>query len=692
MGGNEFFQTSRENWGVIPRAIESLFDELQSITQHGTAAIIHCSYMQIYNNEVFDLLRESKPRIREPLAVREMIKGNGKHIYVSGLSEFRVTNLEETLDLLKAGNQNRSIRATEYNEKSSRSHALLQLSVEVESRGLESVTTIIRRAKLNLVDLAGSEKWDTDVSMGTDRCKELTSINQSLSALGNVISALSNRKRTHIPYRDSKLTRLLQDSLGGNTRTVVIATISPSTSALEETISTLMFADRARSVMVRVKANEMVDDAILLAQAQKEIARLKLLLKQSNACQQVAGLEDQVARLSKENRILISENKKLRQRLEIAENTVSNPDGLHNNDHPAATPMKATGYEKRTKCGDASSCDGVRPKSTNASMSTQLRLNLLLDKEPKPKAVNAFQAQEHEARRLDAAAHDHEQILRALQTERRELEKELERVAQVTPRDAPESLSDPNDDEICPICGLLIDDHSDSALDACIEKEKGMMKTIIAVSAKPLRDQSAVDNSTAVNVNLEHETSNAQGSSADVLRHPPPVESVITRRISNSADGKASPYLTRKPLTPSGSKPFVKRRSLRDTRVRQPSEYVQTAANDESTTSSCSRDDQEPSASNQVEVQTSSVPIFRQGHKSVKALKQFYSESPYHTKPGKAIADKKLTEGSNGTADSAAATGNQRSKLNAAPVTAITNSVRDIGLQLTVYTFRYVRL
>uniref|UniRef100_H3G6Z3 Kinesin-like protein n=1 Tax=Phytophthora ramorum TaxID=164328 RepID=H3G6Z3_PHYRM len=243
------------HWGVIPRAIESLFEELQSISRHGSAGVVHCSYMQIYNNDVYDLLQDNKQRMKDPLAVREMIKGNGKQIYVSGLSEFRVTSLQETLQLLKTGNRNRTIRATAYNEKSSRSHALLQFSIEVESRGLESATTIIRRAKLNLVDLAGSEKWDTDVAMGSDRSKELTSINQSLSALGNVISALVNPRRTHVPYRDSKLTRLLQDSLGGNTRTVVIATISPSESAVDETISTLQFADRAKCVTVRVKVN-----------------------------------------------------------------------------------------------------------------------------------------------------------------------------------------------------------------------------------------------------------------------------------------------------------------------------------------------------------------------------------------------------------------------------------------------------
>jgi kinesin family protein 18/19 len=138
------------SWGIIPRAIESLFQELKSIARHGAAAIIYCSYMQIYNNEVFDLLQENKIRMKEPLAVREMIKGNGKHIYISGISEFRVTSVEETMKLLYLGNKNRSIRATEYNEKSSRSHALLQLSAEVESRGGESAT-IIRRAKVRIL-------------------------------------------------------------------------------------------------------------------------------------------------------------------------------------------------------------------------------------------------------------------------------------------------------------------------------------------------------------------------------------------------------------------------------------------------------------------------------------------------------------------------------------------------------------
>ncbi|TMW62317.1 hypothetical protein Poli38472_009810 [Pythium oligandrum] len=305
----------RDQWGVIPRAIEKLFEEVHALSAFGAAAIVHCSYMQLYNNDVFDLLQTSKARMKDALSVREMIKGNAKHVYVSGLSEFRVTNVDEAMALLHTGNKHRTIRATEYNERSSRSHALLQLSIEVESRGAEGAATILRRAKLNLVDLAGSEKWDTDVSMGTARCKELTSINQSLSALGNVIAALTNPKRSHIPYRDSKLTRLLQDSLGGNTRTVVLATISEDVTTIDETISTLSFADRAKSVVLRVQANEMVDDAVLLAQAHREIARLKLLLKKQTQGEDVTRLSEQVMRLSQENAALVRENKTLKQKL-----------------------------------------------------------------------------------------------------------------------------------------------------------------------------------------------------------------------------------------------------------------------------------------------------------------------------------------------------------------------------------------
>ncbi|OWZ19792.1 Kinesin [Phytophthora megakarya] len=646
-------------WGVIPRAIESLFEELQSISRHGSAGVVHCSYMQIYNNDIYDLLQDNKQRMKDPLSVREMIKGNGKQIYVSGLSEFRVTSLQETIQLLKAGNRNRTIRATSYNEKSSRSHALLQLSIEVESRGLESATTIIRRAKLNLVDLAGSEKWDTDVATGSDRSKELTSINQSLSALGNVISALVNRKRTHIPYRDSKLTRLLQDSLGGNTRTVVIATISPSESAIDETISTLQFADRAKCVTVRVKVNELVDDAILLAQAQREIYRLKLLLKQSNFRQPHSEVQEKVARLTKEKAVLLVENQKLRRTVvslrKSSLGVTSSPD-----------PNQVT--------------DDERPSLLQLN---QLRLDL---KDlgggsiRKLEVLAAFNDENTENERYEQAAKAQELILHEIQTERRELERQLNRLSGDNQCDASSNgkygEGVKQNEDPCPICRNDIDDHSDAELDRCIELEMEMVKKqcAVALKAKTLSIRTAPENkvlqrpntgkTTRTQVNDLHPKENSHSAASDPR----------LRRVSNSAHGKSSPYLsiaTRKP-------------SSADNRIDGQSKQAFSDGQQNSFRAPSSRS----SINNQADNQSSSlpqvqIPILQQGHKGLKALKKFRASSPYHNavlRKEKQTTPPKVKQVSSTATN--ALSGDSCNNI-------IVNSVRDIGLELSVYKFRY---
>jgi kinesin family protein 3/17 len=208
--------------------------------------------------------------------------------YNKGLSEFRVQTADDVLRIIATGTANRTTRSTDFNLTSSRSHAILQLTFEIESFEKPG-QTVIYKSKLSLVDLAGSEKM-TSLSASESKIKqiniprhikELTSINKSLSSLGNVISALSSSSRSHIPYRDSKLTRLLQDSLGGNTRTILVACVAPTIGHAPETISTLQFADRAKSVMLKVKANTVVDDKEVLARAYAEIDRLKMLLKHS---------------------------------------------------------------------------------------------------------------------------------------------------------------------------------------------------------------------------------------------------------------------------------------------------------------------------------------------------------------------------------------------------------------------------
>lgn len=232
---------------------------------------IYCSFMQIYNEKMYDLLedRESK----HPLLVRES-RVNG--IYVQGLTEYVVTSMDECLTLLYRGERNRVTRQTRMNMFSSRSHTVFQLLLEntkVDAHGK------LRRAKLNLCDLAGSEKIGPEANVTGKHFEELRNINLSLTTLGKVVSALASHTG-HIPYRDSKLTRVLQDSIGGNTRTCLIATVAPIADCADETISTLNFANRARKVTVTAVANEIsASDDALVKKLQHELQYLKDLLQ-----------------------------------------------------------------------------------------------------------------------------------------------------------------------------------------------------------------------------------------------------------------------------------------------------------------------------------------------------------------------------------------------------------------------------
>lgn len=684
--------TPTETWGIIPRAISSLFEELHSIGGHGSAGVVHLSYMQVYNNDIFDLLRDSSnQRAQDALAVREMIKGNGRQIYVSGLSEFRVTNVDEALKFLRVGNRNRSIRATEYNEKSSRSHAVLQLSIEVESRGLESAATIIRRAKLNLVDLAGSEKWGIDSAMGADRTKELTSINQSLSALGNVISALTNPRRTHIPYRDSKLTRLLQDSLGGNTRTVVIATISPSVSALEESISTLQFAERAKCVAVKVKANELVDDAILLAQAQREISRLKLLLKQSRTQSGTTELDDQVKRLTQENTALSAENQKLRRTITFLRKSLSEktPQAA-----PELTGVPSTVVGSSKPPAQASKANGEavpplqrgrRPRSANL---TQLRLDIPQDDDEdprKPAVMTAFDEHPEERRRLQADETNEQRILANIQAERRMLESQLEQLTQNEAMQTGRSTENYEDEDLCPMCRRLIDDHSDNELDHCIEREAETKKRA-AAAAQTVADGNPADNVSATTpqiTTLPHQppssnSDNTKGPRVGAIPRPP-------SRRSATPNTDASPYAQELVVKSTTTTP------MQSNGTRQ---VVRPATNGKQASDNTATEPTRPKSNNQSDPHPvdQPVPILRQGHKSVRALKQLHASSPYNaTAAAKAQKDKinqprrERPGASPHIVPDAATTSNDDGSANGP---AVTNSVRDIGLRLSVYKFR----
>jgi len=255
--------------GIIPRSMEHLFYTLNNTTKHYTCT---CSYLEIYNEKIFDLL-DYHPSTKG-LDIREDRSTDGQGMFVPDATHCEVGCIEDVFKLMLVGAQNRATSTTDMNEHSSRSHTIFSMVVcqkEVDSHGMQ----VVKRGKLNLVDLAGSEKWRTHTQMGDRRIKELTAINQSLSALGNCISALTQHDRAHIPFRDSKLTRLLQDSLGGNCKTTFIATISPSVLSYDETCSTLKFADRAKHVVMHTKVNESYDDAVMIQRLMQENERLR---------------------------------------------------------------------------------------------------------------------------------------------------------------------------------------------------------------------------------------------------------------------------------------------------------------------------------------------------------------------------------------------------------------------------------
>ncbi|KAI8872290.1 kinesin-domain-containing protein, partial [Ramicandelaber brevisporus] len=240
--------------GIVPRTVETLFQYLRLTypdPRSGGAAgsgtyRIAASFLELYNEELVDLLA-FHDNVRPTVHIREDPNGN---IIWTGVKEVSVDSVEGVLDLLQAGSAVRQTGSTEMNEKSSRSHAIFSLTLQQERwGGGGDAPVMIITSKFHFVDLAGSERLKRTQAVG-ERAREGISINAGLLALGNVISALGDpsRKASHVPYRDSKLTRLLQDSLGGNAQTLMIACVSPVEANVVETLNTLKYANRARNI------------------------------------------------------------------------------------------------------------------------------------------------------------------------------------------------------------------------------------------------------------------------------------------------------------------------------------------------------------------------------------------------------------------------------------------------------------
>lgn len=255
--------------GVIPNSFQHIFTQI-SRTQN-QKYLVRSSYLEIYQEEIRDLLcKDNNKKL-------ELKENPDIGVYVKDLSSVVTKNATEIEHVMNIGNQSRSVGFTNMNDRSSRSHAIFVITVECSEVGPDGQDHI-RVGKLNMVDLAGSERQSKTGAKGK-RLKEATKINLSLSALGNVISALVDGKSTHVPYRDSKLTRLLQDSLGGNAKTVMIATVGPSHKNFDETLATLRYASRAKNIKNKPRINEDPKDA-LLRQFQEEITRLKAQLEE----------------------------------------------------------------------------------------------------------------------------------------------------------------------------------------------------------------------------------------------------------------------------------------------------------------------------------------------------------------------------------------------------------------------------
>ncbi|KAL7811276.1 P-loop containing nucleoside triphosphate hydrolase protein [Trichoderma aethiopicum] len=288
--------------GIIPRVLQQLFNKLEN---ENTDNCVKCSFIELYNEELRDLLstdESTKLKIYDDASRR----GHATTL-VQGMEEKHIKNAAEGIKVLQEGSLKRQVAATKCNDLSSRSHTVFTITAYVKSSNDQGVEELVSAGKLNLVDLAGSENIQRS-GAENKRATEAGLINKSLLTLGRVINALVDHS-PHIPYRESKLTRLLQDSLGGRTKTCIIATISPSKSNLEETISTLEYAFRAKNIRNKPQMH-MITKKMLLRDFTVEIEKLKSEListRQRNGVYLSNEMFEEMTAQSESRRIVLEE-------------------------------------------------------------------------------------------------------------------------------------------------------------------------------------------------------------------------------------------------------------------------------------------------------------------------------------------------------------------------------------------------
>ena len=335
--------------GLVPRVVEDIFLYINNKEKtKDIKFLLRMSYLQIYNEYISDLLIPEKKNLN----IRENKK---KGIYVEGLSEWLVNNPNDIYTLLGKGTDNRAIASTTMNEISSRSHAIFIITLEQEIHDDNNNSVIKRISKLNLVDLAGSERTRITGAKGK-QLEESKKINKSLSALGNVINALTESKGniSHIPYRDSKLTRLLEDSLGGNCITTLITMISPCQSFINETLSSLCFAKRAKKIKNRPKINQRINRhqalikqyEIILKNMKEELVKKDEIINDNKLLKQINQLTEdrnnilKQLELTSQNYLKEKEEKKILERnLEIIKAENNKNENININIDKVNTPQ-----------------------------------------------------------------------------------------------------------------------------------------------------------------------------------------------------------------------------------------------------------------------------------------------------------------------------------------------------------------
>ncbi|XP_057801396.1 kinesin-like protein KIN-5D isoform X2 [Salvia miltiorrhiza] len=261
-----------ENAGVIPRAVQQIFDVLE---RERADYSMKATFLELYNEEITDLLASSD-EAKRPLVLMEDGKGA---VFVRGLEEESVYSVDEIWAILDKGSSRKHTAETLVNKQSNRSHSIFTITVQIKEPNTTDGSELIRCGRLNLVDLAGSENILRSGAREV-RAREAGEINKSLLTLGRVINALADNS-THVPYRDSKLTRLLRDSLGGKTKTCIISTISPSILSQEETLSTLDYAFRAKCIKNRPEVNQKLMKSTVIKDLYTQIDSLKQELRVS---------------------------------------------------------------------------------------------------------------------------------------------------------------------------------------------------------------------------------------------------------------------------------------------------------------------------------------------------------------------------------------------------------------------------